>query len=80
MNGYRRNNNRNNNGGVPPRWLRCPRKSLNYIADKFVVFKTPLSKQYDDHVAEEYRFYPEMIIDYVKTTNVREGFYISLSN
>jgi len=60
----------NNNGGVPPRWLNCPRKSEGFIADKFLVFKTPLSSRYDNFVAAEKRFYPQMIVDYVKMRNV----------
>ncbi|CAL8073132.1 unnamed protein product [Orchesella dallaii] len=70
----------NNNGGVPPRWLNCPRKSEGFIAEKFLVFKTPLSSRYDNFVSAEKRFYPQMIVDYVKMRNIRIGLWIDLTN
>ncbi len=68
MNGN--NNRRRNTGGVPPRWMKCPRKSMGYIGQKFLVFKTPLSKDYDEYVPVENKFYPQMITEYVKTSKV----------
>lgn len=60
----------NNKGGVPPRWLNCPRKSDGFIAERFLAFKTPLSSRYDEHVSAEKRFQPQMILDYVKMRKV----------
>lgn len=59
------------NGGVPPRWLNCPRKSEGFIGQRFLAFKTPLSSRYDDFVSMENRFPPQFILDYVKMRNVR---------
>lgn len=56
----------NGPGPIPNRWLHCPMKSEVFIANKFVAFKTPLSKKFDDQV-EEHSFYPEMIFDVIKT-------------
>jgi len=58
------------NGGVPPRWLKCPRKAENFIAEKFMVFKTPLSSKYNDYVPVQYRFPPQMIMDHMKMKQV----------
>jgi mRNA-capping enzyme len=70
MNGHQK---RRNTGGIPPRWLRCPRKSEGFVAEKFLVFKTPLSEKYDDALPPEFRFYPKMIMDYMKMNNVRHN-------
>ncbi|PSN46284.1 hypothetical protein C0J52_12859 [Blattella germanica] len=48
-------------GPVPPRWLHCPRKAAELVANKFLAFKTPLSSDYDGQVPEECRFGPSMI-------------------
>jgi len=68
MNGHSK---RRNTGGIPPRWLRCPRFSDGFVGEKFLVFKTPLSEQYDESVAPEFRCYPHMVFDYVKSRKVR---------
>lgn len=62
---------RRDNGGVPDRWLKCPRKAEAFIAEKFLVFKTPLSSDYNDDVPIQYRFPPKMIFDFMKTKKVR---------
>jgi mRNA-capping enzyme len=53
-------------GPIPNRWLNCPNRSESIICDKFVAFKTPLDKKFDDQV-EEKSFYPEMILSIVKS-------------
>lgn len=79
MNGNH-NKRQNNTGGVPPRWLRCPRKSEGFVAEKFLVFKTPLTERYDEHVAPEYRFYPKMVVEYCKMKQVKKTKEIKSSN
>lgn len=58
------------NGGVPPRWLKCPRKSTGLVANNFLVFKTPLSSRYDDYVPPVDRFPPSMLIQSAKVYKV----------
>lgn len=53
-------------GSIPSRWLNCPNKSDEIIAEKFVAFKTPLSEKFDSQVQGHF-FYPSMLFDYVKT-------------
>lgn len=61
------NHQRNSSPGpIPSRWLKCPRKSESFIAGKFVAFKTPLSQRFDEQVADEYSFYPNMLFQIVK--------------
>jgi mRNA-capping enzyme len=55
-----------NPGPIPKRWLNCPPRSEQFIADKFVAFKTPLSAKFDGQV-EGKCFYPYMIFDLIKT-------------
>jgi len=66
MNGESRNR---SGGPVPPRWLKCPRKS-DFIGQKFLVFKTPLDESFDDKVPAQYRFHPTMILEYMKMQRV----------
>ena len=53
-------------GPIPPRWLKCPRKSLELIGKKFLAFKTPLDAKYDEQVPEEYRFPSKMLFDVMR--------------
>ena len=59
-----------NPGLIPSRWLHCPRKASDLVANKFLAFKTPLSAQYDDQVPEEHRFLPSMIFQSMKSYKV----------
>lgn len=56
----------NDSGPIPKRWLNCPMKCDEFVLNKFVAFKTPLSEKFDEKVHENV-FYPSMIFDYVKT-------------
>lgn len=69
-----------NPGLIPNRWLHCPRKASNLVANKFLAFKTPLSSQYDDQVAEECRFLPSMIFQSMKSYKIKLGLWIDLTN
>lgn len=60
---HRRNN---GPGPIPNRWLKCPNKSDDFIVDKFVAFKTPLSEKFDSQVGDNC-FYPNMLFDLIKT-------------
>jgi len=68
-----------NNGGVPERWLNCPRKAGAFISEKFLVFKTPLSSDYNEHVPIQHRFPPKMIFDYMQSKKVC-GIWSKLTN
>lgn len=52
-------------GPIPNRWIRCPIKSDSIICDRFLAFKTPLDKKFDDQVFEN-SFYPEMMFQLMK--------------
>lgn len=56
----------NDSGPIPKRWLNCPMKCDEFVLNKFVTFKTPLSEKFDEKVQQNV-FYPSMIFDYVKT-------------
>ena len=67
-------------GPIPPRWLHCPRKSVELVANKFLAFKTPLSSLFDDQVPEECRFKPGMVFTSMKSYKVCIlHFYVDLA-
>ncbi|XP_039603937.1 mRNA-capping enzyme [Polypterus senegalus] len=66
-------------GGVPPRWRHCPRRGQP-IAGKFLPMKTMLGPKYDDLVAEENRFHPSMLSNYLKSLKVKMGLLVDLTN
>ncbi|XP_061610908.1 mRNA-capping enzyme isoform X4 [Phyllopteryx taeniolatus] len=65
--------------GPPPRWRTCPRRGQP-VAGKFLPMKTVLGPRYDDQVAEENRFYPSMLSNYLKSLNVKMGLLVDLTN
>ncbi|XP_057678351.1 mRNA-capping enzyme isoform X2 [Corythoichthys intestinalis] len=65
--------------GPPPRWRNCPRRGQP-VAGKFLPMKTMLGPRYDDQVAEENRFYPNMLSNYLKSLNVKMGLLVDLTN
>lgn len=67
-------------GLIPNRWLHCPRKASDLVANKFLAFKSPLSSQYDDQVPEEHRFLPSMIFQSMKSYKIKLGLWIDLTN
>lgn len=67
-------------GPIPNRWLHCPRKSDQLIAEKFLAFKTPLSMKFKDQMPLECIFTPEMIFSYTKTVKLKLGLWIDLTN
>ncbi|XP_014479620.1 PREDICTED: mRNA-capping enzyme [Dinoponera quadriceps] len=69
-----------NRGGVPARWLHCPRKAMKLIQNKFLAFKTPLSAAYDSQVPEECRFTVDMLFTYLKSYKLKLGLWIDLTN
>jgi len=66
-------------GARPPRWLKCPRKSV-IIRDKFIAFKTFLDEKFDSQVPDEDRFDFSMLNSYVKGNNKELGLIIDLTN
>ncbi|KAM3851288.1 mRNA-capping enzyme isoform 3-T3 [Vipera latastei] len=64
---------------IPPRWLNCPRRGQP-VAGIFLPLKTMLGPKYDDKVAEEYRFHPFMLSNYLKSLKVKMGLLIDLTN
>uniref|UniRef100_A0A0A9WYI1 mRNA-capping enzyme n=2 Tax=Lygus hesperus TaxID=30085 RepID=A0A0A9WYI1_LYGHE len=73
-------NNERGPGPVPERWLHCPRKALNLVANKFLAFKTPLSNAFDSQVEPVNRFTPAMLFSSTKTYKWRIGLWIDLTN
>lgn len=69
-------------GPIPPRWLYCPRNSEKLIVEKFLAFKTPLCKKFNDQMPLECLFTPEMIFGYVKRKlqKLKIGLWIDLTN
>lgn len=67
-------------GPIPSRWLRCPRKSEELIAGKFLALKTPLDQRYDSQVPPQFLFYPSMLFSAMKSYKVKIGLWIDLSN
>lgn len=67
-------------GPIPPRWLSCPRKSDNLVANRFLAFKTPLDKRYDDQIPVENRFPPTMLFNAMKQHKVKIGLWVDLTN
>ena len=55
---------------VPDRWLDCPRKSKELIANKFLAFKTPLDIKFDNKVPGPSRFTIEMLFSSIRTQKV----------
>lgn len=64
-------------GPIPNRWLHCPRKSEQFIAEKFIAFKTPLSDKFKDQVPLDCSWPPEMIFGYMKMLKVK---YLKIIN
>lgn len=67
-------------GLVPPRWLRCPRKSVGLLINKFLVFKTPLDHRFDDQISDEHRFPVDFVFNSMKSYKVKVGLWIDLTN
>ncbi|CAI5684092.1 unnamed protein product [Oreochromis niloticus] len=67
------------NNGPPPRWRNCPRRGQP-VAGKFLPMKTMLGPRYDDQVAEENRFNPSMLSNYLKSLKVKMGLLVDLTN
>lgn len=63
----------------PPRWLKCPRKSV-IIRDKFIAFKTFLDDKFQHEVPVEDCFDFSMLNSYVKGNNKELGLIIDLTN
>lgn len=66
-------------GPVPNRWMNCPRKALDFLEDKFIAFKTPLAKKFNDQVPPQCRFTPKMIIDSMGAKKAKMGLWIDLT-
>ncbi|XP_072498904.1 mRNA-capping enzyme isoform X2 [Notamacropus eugenii] len=64
---------------IPPRWLHCPRRGQP-VAGKFLPLKTMLGPRYDSQVAEENRFHPSMLSNYLKSLKVKMGLLVDLTN
>lgn len=67
-------------GPLPPRWLKCPRKSASLVGSRFLAFKTPLDERYDDQIPPEHRFNPDMLFSSMKAHKVKIGLVIDLTN
>lgn len=67
-------------GPIPNRWLSCPHKSESFIADKFLAFKTPLSRRFDTKMSSDYNFHPDMVFKYLKVNKMNIGLWVDLTN
>ena len=67
-------------GPLPPRWLKCPRKSASLVGSRFLAFKTPLDERYDDQIPPEHRFNPDMLFNSMKAHKVKIGLVVDLTN
>lgn len=67
-------------GPVPERWLKCPRKAVDLVQGKFLVFKTPLDERFNDQVPEQYRFHVDFVFSSMKSYKVKVGLWIDLTN
>ncbi|XP_058517127.1 mRNA-capping enzyme-like [Ochotona princeps] len=64
---------------IPPRWLHCPRRGQP-VAGRFLPLKTMLGPRYDSQVAEENRFHPTMLSNYLKSRKVKMSLLVDLTN
>ena len=64
---------------IPPRWLNCPRRGQP-VAGRFLPLKTMLGPRYDSQVAEENRFHPSMLSNYLKSLKVKMSLLVDLTN
>lgn len=64
-------------GGIPKRWLHCPRKGT-VVGDVFLPFKTPLDERYSGEVPDANLFSPQMVLDY-NYGNRKIGLWINLT-
>lgn len=64
--------------GIPSRWLHCPPKSLQLLVDKFLIFKTPLSRDYD--VPDECLFPVSFVFQSTRSYKLKLGLWIDLTN
>lgn len=78
MSGHGSNKRRAYNS-IPDRWLRCPRKSVRLLDDKFVIFKTPLNHDFDDQVPEECLFPVDFVFGAMKSYRLKLGLWIDLT-
>lgn len=59
-----------NPGPIPDRWLLCPRNATEFIAQRFLAFKTPLSSRYSSQMSAEHHFPPSMVFSFMKIEKV----------
>ncbi|KAM7136061.1 mRNA-capping enzyme isoform 1-T1 [Molossus nigricans] len=64
---------------IPPRWLNCPRRGQP-VAGRFLPLKTMLGPRYDSQVAEENRFHPSMLSNYLKSLKIKMSLLVDLTN
>ncbi|XP_071141438.1 mRNA-capping enzyme-like isoform X5 [Mytilus edulis] len=65
--------------GPPPRWIDCPRKG-QLIDKKFLPFKTPLDKSYEDQIPEYSCFTLDLLFNSLKSMKLKMGLLIDLTN
>lgn len=68
-----------NFNSIPPRWLGCPRKSLQLLDEKFLIFKTPLSHDYDNRVPDECLFPVDFVFNSMASYKLKLGLWIDLT-
>ncbi|KAL0274459.1 UNVERIFIED_CONTAM: hypothetical protein PYX00_006876 [Menopon gallinae] len=64
---------------IPSRWLKCPPKSFELLTNKFLIFKTPLSRVYDSQVKDDI-FQVQLVFQSMKNRRAKLGLWIDLTN
>ena len=66
-------------GPIPPRWLKCPRKSDGLIGGRFLATKAPLDSKFDDQIPPECQFTPQMLISSLSSYKVKIGMFFLIN-
>eukprot|EP00126_Sphaerothecum_destruens_P004952 Sdes_comp18468_c0_seq1m8447 len=64
---------------LPPRWLKCPRRGNIVRGTRFIPFKTPLGKRFQNIVPDDCSFTPQMFVHYLAGNDVKLGLVIDLT-
>lgn len=65
------------NKKIPKKWKNCPNIAARLLADKFLIFKTPLNGSFK--LAEEVSFDVPSVLQYAKDNNIKIGLWIDLT-
>lgn len=66
-------------GPIPERWLHCPRRANDLLANQFLAFKTPLGEKFNEQIPPKFRFTPSMLFESTKDKHQKLGLWIDLT-